>query len=55
MMQTFCLDSQKDMDGGICMLLFAVRVAFEESLGFSHLNLFLDTPWEVPFKKKMVL
>jgi hypothetical protein len=52
MMQTFCLDSQKDMDDGICMLLFAVREAFEESLGFSHLNLFLDTPREVPFERK---
>jgi hypothetical protein len=55
MMQTFCLDSQKDRDDGICMLLFAVREAFQESLGFSPLNLFLDTPWEVPFEKNMAL
>ena len=24
-MKTFCLDSQKDWDDGICMLLFVVR------------------------------
>jgi hypothetical protein len=35
MMKTFCLDSQKDWDDGICMLLFAVREAFQESLGCS--------------------
>jgi hypothetical protein len=35
MLKTFCLDSQKDWDDGICMLLFAVREAFQESLGFS--------------------
>ena len=39
MMHTFCL-SQQDRDDGICMLLFAVREAFQESLGFSPLNLF---------------
>ena len=46
-MQTFCLDSQKDRDDGICMLLFAVMEAFHESLGFS--------PWDVPFERKMAL
>jgi hypothetical protein len=55
MMQTFCLDSQKDMDDGICMLLFVVRESFQVSLGFSPLNLFLDTPWEIPFERKMSL
>jgi hypothetical protein len=39
MIQTFCLDSQKDMDDGIFMLLFAVREAFQESLGFSPFEL----------------
>jgi hypothetical protein len=34
MMNTFCLDSQKDLDEGICMALFAVMEAFQESLGF---------------------
>jgi hypothetical protein len=32
MMKTFCLDSQKDWDDGVCMLLFVVREAFQESL-----------------------
>jgi hypothetical protein len=35
MMQIFSLDNQKDWDDGIRMLLFAVREAFQESLGFS--------------------
>jgi hypothetical protein len=39
MMHTFCL-SHQDRDDGICMLLFAVREAFQESLGFSPLHLF---------------
>jgi hypothetical protein len=39
MMQTFCLDSQKYRDDGICMLLFTVREAFQESLGFSPFEL----------------
>jgi hypothetical protein len=52
MMQTFCLNSQKDRDGGICMLLFVVREFFQESLGVSPLNLFLDTPWKSLLKEK---
>jgi hypothetical protein len=39
MKQTFCLDTQKDRDDWICMLLFAVREAFQESLGFSPFEL----------------
>jgi hypothetical protein len=39
MMQTFCLDSQKDRDDGICMLLSAVRETIQESLGFSPFEL----------------
>jgi hypothetical protein len=39
MIQTFCFDSQKDRDDGICMLMFAVREAFQESLGFSPFEL----------------
>jgi hypothetical protein len=52
MMNTFCLNSQKDLDDGIYMPLYAVREAFEESLGFSHFELVLDTLWEVPFDRK---
>ena len=48
MMKTFCLDSQKDLDDGVHMLLFAARTAFQESLGFSSLELVFDTLWEVP-------
>ena len=38
-MNTFCLDSQKDMDDGVHMLLFAAREAFHESLRCSPLGL----------------
>ena len=39
MMKTFCVDSQKDWDDGICMLLFVVREAFQESLSLLLLML----------------
>jgi hypothetical protein len=54
MIQTFCLDSQKDRDDGICMLLFAVREAFQESLGFSPLHLFWTLRGRSLFKEKWV-
>jgi hypothetical protein len=38
-MKTFCLDSQKDWDDGICWLLFVVREAFQESLSLLLLML----------------
>jgi hypothetical protein len=38
-MKTFCLDSQKDWDDGIRMLLFVVREAFQESLSLLLLML----------------
>ena len=43
MMITFCLDSHEDWDDGNCMLLFAVRKAYLESVVLVLLNLFLDT------------
>ena len=52
MIQTFCFDSQKDMDDGICMLLFAVREAFEESVGFSPFELVFGHSVGGPFWKK---
>jgi hypothetical protein len=55
MMKTFCLDSQKDWDDEIYILLFAVREAFQESLGFIPFELVLDTLWEVLFDRKMAL
>jgi hypothetical protein len=39
MMNTFSLNSLKDLDDGIYMPLFAVRETFEESLGFSLFEL----------------
>jgi hypothetical protein len=38
-MNTFCLDSQKDRDDGVHMLLFAAREAFPESLHCSPFDL----------------
>jgi hypothetical protein len=46
MMKTFCLDSQKDWDGGICMLLFVVKEAFHESLSLILLMLLVPTKVE---------
>ena len=37
--ENICLDSQKDWDDAISMLLFAVREAFQEYLGFSPFEL----------------
>ena len=54
MMQAFCLESQKDRDDGICMLLFAVREAFQKYLGFSPLNLFRTLRGRSLFKEKWV-
>jgi hypothetical protein len=45
-MNTFWLDSQKDRDDGVHMLLFAAREAFHESLRCSPFELVLDTLWE---------
>jgi hypothetical protein len=36
---TFCLDSQRDRNDGVHMLLFAAREAFHESLRCSHFEL----------------
>jgi hypothetical protein len=55
MMQIFYLESQQDWDDGICILLFVVREAFQESQGFSPFELVLDTLWEVPFERKLAL
>ena len=55
MMKTFLLDSQTNWDNGVCMLLFAVREDFQESLGFSPFELVLNTMWEVTFESKMPL
>jgi hypothetical protein len=51
-MKTFCLDSQKDWNYGICMLLFAVREAFQESQGFSPFELIFGHSVGGPLRKK---
>ena len=35
MIRSYCFDTEKDWDGGIHLLLFAVRESVQESLGFS--------------------
>ena len=50
MMRTFCLESQKDWDEGVHMLLFAVREAFQESLGFSPFELVFGHTVRGPLK-----
>ena len=52
MMQTFCLDSQTYRDDAICMLLFTVREAFHESLGFSPFELIFGHSVGGPLCKK---
>ena len=47
--------SQTNWDNGVGMLLFAVRKAFQESLGFSPFELVLNTMFEVTFESKMPL
>ena len=49
MMNTCCLDSQEDWDDGNCMLLFAVREAFLESVGFSIFELVFGFSVGCPF------
>jgi hypothetical protein len=51
MMNTFCLDSQNDLDDGICMPLFAVREAFQESLCFIPFQLVFGQSMGVPCKR----
>jgi hypothetical protein len=52
MMEAVCLDSQKDNYDGICMLLFAIREEFQESLGFSPFELVFGHSVGSPFSKK---
>jgi hypothetical protein len=37
-MKTFCLDSQKDWDDGICMLLFVAKEAFQNYCVFNLID-----------------
>ena len=36
MIRLYCFDTEKDLDEGIHLLVFAVRESVQESLGFSH-------------------
>ena len=49
-MKTLCLDSHKDWDNGVRMLLFSVRETFQESLGFSPFELFFGHSMGGPLK-----
>ncbi|KAL1251837.1 hypothetical protein QQF64_019633 [Cirrhinus molitorella] len=42
MLRKYCLETSKDWDEGIPLVLFAVRESVQESLGFSRLKWFLD-------------
>ena len=55
MMKTFCLDSHKDWDDGVKLLLFATREAFHESLRIIPFELFFGHSVGSPFRKKMAL
>lgn len=39
MLRSYCLESDKDWDEGVCLLLFAAHKAIQESLGFSPAEL----------------
>ena len=50
MMRSYCLDTEKDWDGGIRLLLFAVRESVQESLGFSPFELVFGHTVRGPLK-----
>ena len=54
-MKAFCLDSHKDWDDGVNILLFATREAFHESLRIIPFELFFGHSVGSPFRKKMAL
>ena len=39
MIRSYCFDTNRDLDEGVCLLLFAVRESVQESLGFSPFEL----------------
>ena len=39
MIRSYCFDTEKDLDEGIHLLLFAIRKSVQESLGFSPFEL----------------
>ena len=49
--RTYCLDFEKDWDEGVHLLLFAVRKAVQETLGFSPFELVFGRTVRGPSKK----
>ena len=54
-MKTLCLDSHKDWDDGVSILLFATREVFHESLRFIPFELFVGHSVGSPFSMKRAL
>ena len=50
MIRSYCFDKEKDWDEGIHLLLFAVRVSVQESLGFSPFELVFGHTVRGPLK-----
>ena len=50
MIKKYCLESEKDWDDGIPLLLFAARDSVQESLGFSPFDLVFGHPVRGPLK-----
>ena len=48
--RSYCFDTEKDWDGGIHLLLFAVRESVQESLGFSPFELVFGHSVRGPLK-----
>ena len=50
MMRGYCIEHRKDWDQGIHLLLFAMREAVQESLGFSPFKLIFGCTVRAPLK-----
>ena len=57
MIRSYCFDTNRDWDEGVCLLLFAVRKSVQESLGFSPFELVFGHSVRGPLKllKKKLL
>ena len=52
--RSYCLDTDKNLDEGIHLLLFAVRESVQESLGFSPFEWILDCAWTIKIIKGQI-
>lgn len=50
MLRKFCMDTSRDWDEGILLVLFAVRESVQESLGFSPAEMVFGHTLRGPFK-----